>query len=511
MPCTQSSCATHDGWQVGGDVHQHREPLHRLAHQLPPALEHPPPALGTNVHWIGPDRALVSEQPGQVVQPVAMPGAGALAVHESGLHQALHTDHGAREVDVERGGDRPGRAVAGPELAEHVEGVALGLSQRVVPGAEARADPDVAAGEQRQARSFVEELLGHLLQRRLGSAGEPGARDAQRDGQTVAELDDAPRLLRLRIDPRPPGETGEQLDPVLRLERSEGLVPGCGQARRQRPGGDDDGRVRSRGKQWREVDRPGDVVEHEEQPGVGQPAAHRRCERVEIIGQQPGVEPSRGENPAQRGDGERSARRRQGTQGEKELPVRVLGRDPVRHLQRERGLPDSGRSGHDPDGGSTSAARGTEMGGRRRDERIATGQARWGGRQLSRNRPGSRSGFGRVALPGERDELGSCVVVEAERVGERPERADPRLGDGPEAERGDRAHADTRALGQRLPGERGGLAQRAQALAQSPVHDVDARTDLHATCMPGAWSASPASATVDRETGPTTPPSRGRK
>lgn len=54
------------------------------------------------------------------------------------------------------------------------------------------------------------------------------------------------------------------------------------------------------------------------------------------------------------------------------------------------------------------------------------------GGSFSRNRPGSRSGFGRVALPGERDELGSCVVVEAERVGERPERADPRLGDGPE-------------------------------------------------------------------------------
>ncbi len=196
-------------------------------------------------------------------------------------------------------------------------------------------------------------------QRQLRRGGGPGDDDRQRERQPRAqrrELGDGPRLAAARSLPsRATSSSFASCSDSTSScsSRAPSRAASAASSRRLVTMTRHCGEAGSSGRTCADV---GGVVEQHEHPPPGEHRPVQRREPLDVAGQPLRVHPERVEEPAQHvaGIGGPPVARVEPAQVRVQLPVGEAVRDPVRPVQRERGLPDPGgpadRGDHHPGG-----------------------------------------------------------------------------------------------------------------------------------------------------------------
>ena len=271
-----------------------------------------------------------------------------------GHQRRLDAGHAQQAQQKERAGGRPVDRVAAAR-------------ERLVADRETGPDGETVERESVHPEAFVGEAVGQVARGDVGTAGQPGAGDAQREREPFAQLDDAPRVDAVGGQSR--RQLAEKRRGVRRREFRQAQVQVGVEGREHLPAGDDDrGRLAAR-QHGGDLDGVRRVVEHQQDP----PGRRLRAEPRRRVG--PRDAHLRGRY-AQRAQGTvehlvggpRAQSRRGAEQVDVDLTVDEVRGHPVCGHDGEGGLADATTSGQAHHRRASPAGPGH---GERRDHRRA--------------------------------------------------------------------------------------------------------------------------------------------
>lgn len=206
----------------------------------------------------------------------------------------------------------PGGSQHGGE-GEHTEACGRGQAQRpestpqfgrqlVVRHPEGGLHTAVTGAQLAQAAHVVGHPAGQERQGPGRPVLQPGARDAQRQGQAAAPPGELGRLLGLTVRPGLPDELPEQADRVARVQRLHGEPQIGVEAQQPLPARHQDPAPRSGGQERTHLGGAAGIVDDQEQPQLARgrtPGRHQVRHIVQVVRDLVTAAPDRAQQPAQ--------------------------------------------------------------------------------------------------------------------------------------------------------------------------------------------------------------------